>query len=76
MFETDFTGAEELEGLIEGMQARDIVVALSRVHPDVLEMLERSGVIDRLGAERVFGRTEDAVAALPGATDEPSPPTT
>ena len=76
MFETDFTGVEELEGLIEGMQARDIVVALSRVHPDVLEMLERSGVIDRLGAERVFERTEDAVEALPGATDEASPSTT
>jgi MFS superfamily sulfate permease-like transporter len=67
MYETDVTGAEELGGLIEGMRDRDIVVALSRVHVNVLETLDRSGVLDRLGADRVFARNEDAVEALPGA---------
>ena len=74
MFGTDVTGAEELGDLVEGMQDRGVVVALSRVHSNVLETLERSGVIDRLGSDRIFKRTQDAVAALPGSVYETPPP--
>jgi MFS superfamily sulfate permease-like transporter len=76
MFETDVTGAEELGDFVESMRDRDVVVALSRVHANVLETLARSGVLDRLGASRVFARTEDAVAALSGGTHETPPPAT
>ena len=76
MFETDVTGAEELGDLIEGMRERGVIVALSRVHANVLGTLERSGVLDRLGTDRIFARTEDAVASLPGATSDGPPPAT
>ena len=76
MFGTDVTGAEELGDLVEGMRERGVVVALSRVHANVLETLERSGVVDRLGTDRIFPRTEDAVAALPGEIRETPPPAT
>jgi len=58
---TDYTGCEALEGLIEDMQERGIEVRLARAHEGLLARLRVSGVLARLGEERVFRRIEDAM---------------
>lgn len=37
---------------------------LARVHGPVVDMLERAGVVDAVGRERVGGRVEDVVRKL------------
>lgn len=65
MFGVDFTGTEALEGLVEDMRERDVDVRLARVHGPVLERLRTSGVLEKLGEDKVFPHVESAVAAAP-----------
>ena len=41
---------------------------LAAVHPPVLELWRRGGVIDAIGADAVFETVHDAVRALNGRT--------
>ena len=60
----DVPAAEAL-GLLAGRFAEaDIALALARVNGTSIDLLEKTGVVDAIGRERVGGRVEDAVRAL------------
>ena len=60
----DVPGAEALLLLASRLADAGIPFALARVHRPVTDMLERTGVVQAVGRERVGGRVEDAVRAL------------
>jgi sulfate permease, SulP family len=60
----DVSAAEALLLLSRRLTDAGIPLALARVHRPVIEMLERTGVVEAVGRERVGGRVEDAVYAL------------
>lgn len=73
----DITGIEALERLRVEFEVRGIVFALARGNSFALTMLERSGLADRIGADRHFPtvhhgaeafRAADRAAIPPGST--------
>jgi MFS superfamily sulfate permease-like transporter len=66
---TDTDGADMLLQVTREWKQRGVGLALARVHPPVLALWERAGVIEAIGAGRVFARVRDAVAALGGEHD-------
>ena len=58
----DSQGADKLADLIELATARDIELRLARVKTTVKELLQRDGVVDRLGAGRIYGNVYEAAA--------------
>jgi SulP family sulfate permease len=71
---TDTDGADILIEVEDELQAQGTALALARVHPPVLALWKRAGVIDAVGKERVFDTVRDAVRAFtPDApTHDPS----
>jgi high affinity sulfate transporter 1 len=62
--ELDVPAAEAL-GLLAGRLAEaGIPLALARIHGPAIDLLERTGVVEAVGRERVGGRVEDAVRAF------------
>ncbi len=61
--DVDSTAVEALESLVRELQARDIEVALARVHVELAELLERAGILALVGADRVHPTLPTAVAA-------------
>jgi hypothetical protein len=58
------------------LAARGIALGLAEVHSETLQLLERAGVIDRIGTTMVFDDLEDALHAFrarPRTVIEPSP---
>lgn len=71
MFGIDYTGTEALAGLIEDMREGDVEVRLARVHAaGVLARLRTSGVLEKLGEDKVFAHVEQAVEAAPPPAKE------
>ncbi|MDJ0953608.1 MAG: SulP family inorganic anion transporter [Acidimicrobiia bacterium] len=60
----DTTAIEQLGELLDDLAVADVTVGLARVRKPVHDMLDRSGLLERIGAERVFLEVDDAVAAL------------
>jgi len=60
----DSTGADTLVALADDLSGRGIRLALAGVLPQVRRMLERSGALDRLGADGVYSTLRAAVEAL------------
>ena len=60
----DTTGLLTLEGVIEHRRRRGHRTLLSAVQPQVLDVLRRFGIVDRLGPEQVFEATRDAIASV------------
>ena len=50
----DITAADALERLREELSHRGVVLALSRVKQDLRDELERTGLVARVGEDRVF----------------------
>ena len=65
---TDTDGADILSQVAEELAAQGTSLALAAVHPPVLELWQRGGVIDAIGADAVFETVPDAVGALNGRT--------
>jgi sulfate permease, SulP family len=59
----DITGAAQLEGLVHQVSRSNGVVLLSDVAAQPYSMLEKSGVIARIGREHVYDSAEQAVAS-------------
>ncbi|BCH32738.1 sulfate transporter [Mesorhizobium sp. L-8-10] len=76
--QVDSTGAAMLSGIADEFAARGLALGLAEVHSEALGLLERAGVIDRIGAAMVFDDLEDALRAfrarerLPSGSIEPS----
>jgi SulP family sulfate permease len=62
--EVDLTAVDMLEELREELAARETVMALARVKRDLAEYLERVGLVDRIGADRIFPTLPTAVEAF------------
>ena len=60
----DVPAAEALGQLAGRLAEAGIPVALARIHGPAIDLLEKTGVVDAIGRERVGGRVEDAVRAL------------
>jgi SulP family sulfate permease len=60
----DVPAAEALLLLATRLADAGIPLALARVHGPAAEMLERTGVVQAIGHDRIGGRVEDAVRAL------------
>jgi sulfate permease, SulP family len=65
----DITTSEALGKLIRELGNRQVQVALAHVHATAAEMLQRSGIMATVGADRIFPNLAAAVAwaATPGA---------
>jgi len=59
----DSTGADTIADLVDDLARRNIKFGLGGVVPQVRQMLERSGALDRLGPDAVFETVRAAVAA-------------
>lgn len=57
----DTTAVDHLTQLVEELQHDGIVVSLARANRRVLDLLTRSGLVDQLGADRVFPTINAAV---------------
>jgi MFS superfamily sulfate permease-like transporter len=60
----DITGAQALETLRGELAAKGTVLAVARAKGLFREMLERSGLADRVGREHLFPTVHDGVAAF------------
>ena len=61
--ELDSTSAEALAALIDELQRRDVVFAMARVKRDMRDLLGRAGLIEAIGADRIFMTLPTAVDA-------------
>ena len=59
----DSTGADTLVSLADDLSARGVRIALGGTLPQVQRMLQRSGTLERLGADAVFSSLRAAVEA-------------
>ena len=60
----DTSGALALEHVLASLAERQVVVAVSRLKPNVRAGLETYGLADRIGADRLFATNRDAVEAF------------
>ncbi|NBD11393.1 SulP family inorganic anion transporter [Corallococcus silvisoli] len=59
----DVPGADMLAGLHEDLSHRGITLALARVHAPTHRMLERTGVLEKVGAQNVYPQVSTGVEA-------------
>jgi len=67
--EVDSTGAAMLGDLADDLRGRGITLALARLKAPVASYLSRAGVMEKIGAERVYLEVDDAVAAFRSSPD-------
>ncbi len=63
-YDLDVPAADALRLLSRRLAEAGIPLALARVHGPVIDMLQKTGVVETVGRERVGTRVEDAVRAL------------
>ena len=69
----DITSTEQLGKLADNLQARNIALGLVHVHGPVLQMAERSGLLAKVGADRVFPTVPAAAAWARSVADAAAP---
>jgi len=62
MSDVDATAAQQLGELLDDLDAVGIEVLWARVRRPVVDMLERSGLMDRIGEDHVYLEIDDAVS--------------
>jgi len=70
----DATAAVSLEEIVDTLNARGIRVVLSGLDPQVSSVLERMGILAKVGPENVFETSLDAIHAIspPGPSPQPA----
>ena len=63
----DAMGAQALGQIVEEQRARGGEVCFSGVQPAVREMLERTGLLSKIGEENFYWSAGQAIVALHGA---------
>lgn len=61
--EVDITGLDALEDVRQQCEKEGIVMALVRVKHEVIEMLDKHGIAERIGHDRIYPTLPTAVAA-------------
>ena len=62
--QVDSTAAAMLAGIADEFAARGLTLGFAEVHSEALGLLERAGVINRLGTKMVFDDLDDALRAF------------
>jgi high affinity sulfate transporter 1 len=62
--QVDSTAAAMLAGIADEFAARGLTLGFAEVHSEALGLLERAGVIDRIGTTMVFDDLDDALRAF------------
>ena len=71
----DSQGADTLGEIIELATSRDIELRLARLKTMVKELLQRDGIVDRLGEDRIYGNVYEAAAdRIPEGAEPPATP--
>jgi SulP family sulfate permease len=60
----DYTGTRAVAALVEELQRSHIVVGVARAIGGAPQNLARSGLLDRIGSNRIFSTVDEAVTAL------------
>ena len=60
----DATGVETLETIYQSLREKGITVYLTNVKKQVWDVLERAGLVTRLGTSRIFGTDAEAMHAM------------
>jgi SulP family sulfate permease len=68
--DVDSTGAAVLADLADNLHVRGITLTLARLKAPVAAYLARAGVLEKVGAERVYVEVDDAVAAFEASGGE------
>ena len=68
----DSQGASKLAEIADNLHARGLSFKLARVKPGVMTVLERDGIVDRIGPENIHLDVHEAVKAL-ARTSHPVP---
>jgi SulP family sulfate permease len=66
MHDIDFTGARALKHVLDELDREHVVFALARAGSHMLENLAHSGLLARIGTDRLFPSVDQAVSALGG----------
>ncbi len=61
----DYTSAKSLARLCEQLNADDVKVMLARVSPELGKVLDHYGITNLIGAQNMYPRLREAVAACP-----------
>jgi MFS superfamily sulfate permease-like transporter len=65
----DYTGTRTVRALVDELARSHVVVGLARAVGGAPQNLARSGLLDRIGRDRIFSTVDEAVTALrPGAS--------
>ncbi len=72
MSDLDFTGARVLNRVLDSLERDHVAFALARAGGHLRDNLERSGLLARIGPDRLFSSTDEAVRAL-GPETAPTP---
>jgi sulfate permease, SulP family len=70
--ELDITSTDALEKVMDRLAKEDVRLGLVHVHAPAEDMLRRSGLLEKLGADRIFPNLDVAVAWA-GGVDAPGP---
>ena len=60
--ELDITSSEALEKLLDQLGDWHVRVGLAHVHSTTAEMMRRSGILEKVGADHIFPTLETAVS--------------
>jgi MFS superfamily sulfate permease-like transporter len=71
---SDTDGADIITQVAGELRTKDTALVLARVHPEVLELWRRAGVIDAIGDDAVFESVDEAVQTLAERTKNPAGP--
>jgi high affinity sulfate transporter 1 len=69
----DSQGSAKLAQILRLAETYGIDLRLARVKPSVLDLLERDGVVDRIGEHRIYGNVYDACADHMGTSGPAGP---
>ncbi|KSV92974.1 SulP family inorganic anion transporter, partial [Sinorhizobium sp. GL28] len=70
----DSTAAEMLGDLADELRVRDIALGLAELHTDARALLDRAGIIERIGPSMIFEGMEDALDAYEAKYGRNQPP--
>ena len=62
--DVDFTGGKTLVELADELAERDVTFAVAEVRTAVLPELDRFGLTEKIGPERIFATLEQAIATF------------
>jgi sulfate permease, SulP family len=71
--DVDYSGADTLRSVHEELAARDVMLVLLDVDPQVRALLDRYGLTERIGASRIFETIGDAADAYARETADHAP---